>query len=102
MRPPTAPSPTITAGTRRGEALSSNPLATIAAWAGALKKRGELDGNAALVRTPTAWGRPAWTSRRATSPRDLASLLRPKELQKRPENGKLMKLIRARLETLLA
>ena len=26
---------------QKGEALSSNPLATIAAWAGALKKRGE-------------------------------------------------------------
>ena len=33
----------------RGEKVSTNPLATIAAWAGALKKRGELDGNAELV-----------------------------------------------------
>ena len=33
---------------QKGEALSSNPLATIAAWAGALKKRGEMDGNDAL------------------------------------------------------
>ena len=34
---------------RRGEKVSTNPLATMAAWSGALKKRGELDGNAALV-----------------------------------------------------
>ena len=44
---------------QKGEALSSNPLATIAAWAGALKKRGELDGNrpGPLRRLPGA-GRP--------------------------------------------
>lgn len=65
---------------QKGEALSSNPLATIAAWAGALKKRGELDGNAALVRYgPTAWGRPAWTcSRRATSPRTWPACATPR------------------------
>ena len=34
---------------RKGEKVSTNPLATMAAWSGALKKRGELDGNAALV-----------------------------------------------------
>ena len=33
---------------------------------------------------------------------DLASLCDPKELKEMPENGKLMKLIGARLETLLA
>lgn len=32
-----------------GEQTSSNPVATIFAWTGALRKRGELDGNAALV-----------------------------------------------------
>lgn len=31
-----------------GEQPSSNPVATIFAWAGALHKRGELDGNSAL------------------------------------------------------
>lgn len=31
-----------------GEQPSSNPVATIFAWAGALRKRGELDGNGAL------------------------------------------------------
>ena len=32
-----------------GEKTSTNPMATIFAWSGALKKRGELDGNAALA-----------------------------------------------------
>ncbi|MDR1131729.1 MAG: NADP-dependent isocitrate dehydrogenase [Oscillospiraceae bacterium] len=33
----------------KGEQTSSNPIATIFAWSGALKKRGELDGNAPLA-----------------------------------------------------
>ncbi len=33
----------------QGETPSTNPMATIFAWTGALKKRGELDGNEALV-----------------------------------------------------
>ncbi|MCD8375017.1 MAG: NADP-dependent isocitrate dehydrogenase, partial [Oscillospiraceae bacterium] len=33
----------------RGETTSTNPVATIFAWSGALGKRGELDGNAPLV-----------------------------------------------------
>ncbi len=32
----------------KGEETSTNPMATIFAWTGALKKRGELDGNAEL------------------------------------------------------
>ena len=33
---------------QRGERTSTNPVATIYAWSGALRKRGELDGGAAL------------------------------------------------------
>ena len=33
----------------RGEPTSTNPVATLFAWTGALAKRGELDGNAELV-----------------------------------------------------
>lgn len=33
----------------KGEQTSSNPIATIFAWTGALAKRGELDGNAAMT-----------------------------------------------------
>ncbi len=34
---------------QQGEKTSTNPMATIFAWSGALRKRGELDGNEALV-----------------------------------------------------
>ncbi len=34
----------------KGESTSTNPMATIFAWTGALAKRGELDGNEALVK----------------------------------------------------
>jgi len=34
----------------KGESTGTNPVATIFAWTGALRKRGELDGNADLVR----------------------------------------------------
>ena len=34
---------------RKGERTSTNPVATIFAWSGALRKRGELDGNNALA-----------------------------------------------------
>ena len=33
----------------KGEETSTNPVATIFAWTGALRKRGELDGNAELI-----------------------------------------------------
>ena len=33
----------------KGEETSTNPVATIFAWTGALRKRGELDGNADLM-----------------------------------------------------
>lgn len=33
----------------KGETTSTNPIATIFAWTGALRKRGELDGNAELM-----------------------------------------------------
>ena len=35
---------------RKGESTSTNPMATIFAWSGALKRRGELDGLTDLVR----------------------------------------------------
>ena len=59
----------------KGEQTSSNPIATIFAWTGALAKRGELDGNAAL----TAFAKKLETScldtvRAGTMTGDLASL----------------------------
>jgi len=40
----------------KGEKCGTNPVATIFAWSGALRKRGELDGNAALERFGAALG----------------------------------------------
>ena len=88
---------------QKGEELSSNPLATIAAWAGALKKRGELDGNADLVRYADCLNQAGLdVFEEGYLSEDLAMLCDPKELKEMPENGKMMKLIRARLEALLA
>ena len=88
---------------QKGEAISSNPLATIAAWAGALKKRGELDGNAELIHYADCLNRAGLdVFEEGYLSEDLAVLCDPAELKEMPENAKLMKLIRARLETLLA
>ncbi len=49
---------------RRGEKVSTNPLATMFAWAGALRKRGELDGIPRWGTSPTAWSGRGWTCSR--------------------------------------
>ena len=88
---------------QKGEAISSNPLATIAAWAGALKKRGELDGNAELIHYADCLNQAGLdVFEEGYLSEDLAVLCDPAELKEMPENAKLMKLIRARLEALLA
>ena len=88
---------------QKGESISSNPLATIAAWAGALKKRGELDGNADLIHYADCLNQAGLdVFEEGYLSEDLAVLCDPAELKEMPENAKLMKLIRARLETLLA
>ena len=88
---------------QKGERISSNPLATIFAWAGALKKRGELDGNSPLsdfadklVKASLAVFEEGFLSE------DLAILCDPGEVKAIPENGEMMDLIRVRLEQLLA
>ena len=87
---------------QKGEKLSSNPLATIAAWAGALKKRGELDGNAALAHFADCLNQAGLdVFEEGYLSEDLAMLCDPKDLKEMPENAKLMQLIRARLEELL-
>ncbi len=88
---------------QKGEKLSSNPLATIAAWAGALKKRGELDDNAALAHFADCLNQAGLdVFEEGYLSEDLAMLCDPKDLKEMPENAKLMQLIRARLEELLA
>ena len=73
---------------QKGEKLSSNPLATIAAWAGALKKRGELDGNAALVHFADCLNQAGLdVFEEGYLSEDLAMLCDPKELKEMPENS---------------
>lgn len=88
---------------RRGEKVSTNPLATIAAWSGALKKRGELDGNAALMQFAELLGRAGIdVFEQGYLSEDLAALCDPEELVEMPDNPHIMALIRKRLEELLA
>ncbi len=88
---------------RRGEKVSTNPLATIAAWSGALKKRGELDGNAALMQFAELLGSAGIdVFEQGYLSEDLAALCDPEELVEMPDNPRIMALIRKRLEELLA
>lgn len=88
---------------RRGEKVSTNPLATIAAWSGALNKRGELDGNAALMQFAELLGRAGIdVFEQGYLSEDLAALCDPEELVEMPDNPRIMALIRKRLEELLA
>lgn len=88
---------------QKGEKLSTNPLATIAAWAGALKKRGELDGNEALVSYADCLvqaGLAVFEDGYFTE--DLTMISDPKDYKEMPDNERLMQLIRAKLTELLA
>ncbi len=86
----------------KGEKVSTNPLATIAAWAGALKKRGELDGNTELVSFAEKLGRAGIeVFGEGYLSEDLAALCDPTELKEMPDNERLMSLIREKLESML-
>ena len=72
------------------------------AWAGALRKRGELDGNADLVRFAGCLeqaGLDIFEAGHFTE--DLTMLCDPSEYTDKPDNDTLLGLIRARLEALL-
>lgn len=86
----------------KGEKVSTNPLATIAAWAGALKKRGELDGNAALIGFAEKLGRSGIeVFEEGYLSEDLAALCDPTELKEMPDNERLMGLIREKLTEMM-
>ena len=88
---------------RKGEKVSTNPLATMATWSGALKKRGELDGNNALVHFADCLYQAGLdVFEEGYLSEDLAPLCDPAELKEMPDNDRLIALIRARLEILLA
>ena len=86
-----------------GKPVSTNPLATIAAWAGALHKRGALDGNEPLMRFADCLNKAGIdVFEEGYLSEDLASLCDPKDLKEMPENGRLLHLIRKKLEELLS
>ena len=86
----------------KSEKVSTNPLATIAAWAGALKKRGELDGNAALIGFAEKLGRAGLeVFEEGYLSEDLAALCDPAEFREMPDNERLMSLIREKLTEMM-
>ena len=86
----------------KGEKVSTNPLATIAAWAGALKKRGELDGNTALIGFAEKLGRAGIeVFEEGYLSEDLAALCAPAEFREMPDNERLMGLIREKLTEMM-
>ena len=86
----------------KGEKISTNPLATIAAWAGALKKRGELDGNTELVSFAEKLGRAGIeVFEEGYLSEDLAALCDPAEFREMPDNERLMGLIREKLTEMM-
>ena len=89
-------------GHLKGEKVSTNPLATIAAWAGALKKRGELDGNTALIGFAEKLGRAGIeVFEEGYLSEDLAALCDPAEFREMPDNERLMGLIREKLTEMM-
>ena len=86
----------------KGEKVSTNPLATIAAWAGALKKRGELDGNAELIGFAEKLGRAGIeVFEEGYLSEDLAALCDPAEFREMLDNERLMGLIREKLTEMM-
>lgn len=86
----------------KGEKVSTNPLATIAAWAGALKKRGELDGNTELIGFAEKLGRAGIeVFEEGYLSEDLAALCDPAEFREMPDNERLMGLIREKLTEMM-
>lgn len=87
---------------QKGEKLSSNPLAIIHAWAGALKKRGELDGNAPLVNfADKLIAASLAVFEEGYLSEDLAILCDPSQVKAVPENSEMLALIRTKLEAAL-
>lgn len=87
----------------KGERMSSNPLATIFAWAGALRKRGELDESEALMHfADSLVAASLQTFEDGILSEDIAILCAPADVVEVPDNKGLLQAIRARLEAALA
>ena len=87
----------------KGEKVSTNPLATIAAWAGALKKRGELDNLPKLVEFGEKLEKACiQTLEEGIMTKDLVNLVDEGVKVKSVNSETFLKEIRSRLEKLLA
>ena len=85
----------------KGESTSTNPIATIFAWTGALKKRGELDGNARLADFAAALERACLdTIDSGVMTGDLAALAAGDDIR-RADTAGFIAAVRERLEALL-
>ena len=88
---------------RRGEQTSTNPIATIYAWSGALRKRGELDGLADLVNfADQLEGACLDTLNDGIMTKDLVGLVVPGTTATAVNSAEFIAAIRARLEKRLA
>lgn len=102
MRPPTAPSPITSTAGGREKRYPPTPWPPCSPGPAALRKRGELDGNADLVRFSGCLeqaGLDIFEAGHFTE--DLTMLCDPSEYTDKPDNDTLLGLIRARLEALL-
>lgn len=81
----------------KGEETSTNPMATIFAWSGALRKRGEIDGNEALVQYANELEAACFdTLNEGMATKDLVGLMEGVEA-KAVTSAEFMKAIRAHL-----
>ena len=86
-----------------GEETSTNPVATIFAWTGALSKRGELDGNEKLTRfAKTLEAATVATIESGTVTKDLAGLITPGSPVGAVNTSAFLAAIRKNLEAALA
>ena len=87
----------------KGEQTSTNPIATIYAWSGALRKRGEMDGLADLVNfADQLEGACIETLNDGVMTKDLVGLVVPGTKTEAVNSDAFIKAIRARLEKRLA
>lgn len=87
---------------QRGERVCTNPLATIFAWSGALRKRGELDGSEQLVKFAGCLEKAGLDVFEAGHfSEDLAMLCEEGDYVDKPDIQTMLALIRTRLEELL-
>lgn len=86
-----------------GEETSTNPIATIFAWSGALKKRGELDGVGELTKFGDTLEQASLaTLNDGIMTKDLIGLVEPGFKAKSVTSNEFIAEIRSRLEKLLA